>query len=355
MIKICSVSTATPPLRLTQKEALQFIRENFKVQPGTLKLYERVFGNESVETRYFSLENIEAVLEEDPDKINRRFEKQAIQLSALSLKKALFRAKIEAQELDFLAVSTCTGYVCPGLAAQLIEPCGLRHDLRYVEVVGMGCGSAIPAMEQCHNFLKANPNGTAASISTEICSAAMYSDDAPELVISNAIFADGSAATILTDKENRGQSLKGQSPIFLKNFASLTYPKWKEELRFTTQNGRLRNKLGVQVPTQAAQSVKEVVALLCKKSGIQRDAIQYWIAHTGGKRVLDEIQKSLSLPDLALAPSRKILKNYGNLSSPSVLYVLEEVLTSSSPKKGELSILVSFGAGFSAHACLLEF
>lgn len=346
MIKIQSLATAIPPICLNQRDSLKYILKNFQMRPATKKLYEKVFANESIETRHFALHHLDEVMEQNLDQINRRFEREAISLSAESLMKALRRAKLNPKNLDFLAVSTCTGYICPGIAAQLIERCRLRNDLHYVEVVGMGCGSAIPALEQCHNFLRANPKATAASVSTEICSAALYQGDAADLVISNAIFSDGSAAVVLKNSPG-GLAQVG-------HFVSMTYPQWKEDLRFTTENGRLKNQLSKDVPVEAARAVREVVKEICAESKRSMNSVQRWIFHTGGKKVLDEIQKTFDLPDAAMNSSRKILRKHGNLSSPSVLFVLEDVL-SSRCVKGEAGMMVSFGAGFSAHGCLLEF
>lgn len=349
MIKIAGVHTAVPTLSLTQEQSLEFILKNFKISPAFRKLYKKVLSNEGIAKRHFAFDRVEDVLEKDPDKINRRFEEKALNLSAQSLLGALAKAKIKPEELDFLAASTCTGYLCPGLSAQLIGKCNLRKDVRTVDVVGMGCGSALPAMEQCHNFLHAYPKAVAASVSTEICSSAIFVDDSPDLVISNGIFADGSGALVLKNMEE-----SGIAELCL--FHSLTYPEWKETLRFKIENGRLRNVLGKDVPHQAGESVEAVVNQCLVKMGLKKSDVAHWILHSGGSKVLDQIQKVLGLTDQQVFPSRQVLKNFGNISSPTVLYVLHEILkTSPSPQSGEIGLMIAFGAGFSAHGCVLRF
>ena len=318
------------------------------MKKSTQRLYEKVFANESILHRRFSLDKLEDSLEEDPDKISLRFEEKAVELSARSLQAALRELEMDPRELDYLAVSTCTGYLCPGLSTRLIEACGLRKDVRCLDVVGMGCGSAVPALEQAHNFIAAHPEKTAASVSTEICSAAMYNGDSPDLVISNAIFADGSAAAVLGNSKSAG------SPDF-HTFSSLTYPEWQESLRFRTEKGRLRNVLAKEVPEQVREAVMALIEKLLAEQGLKQDDIRHWIFHAGGEKVLDAVQGSLKLSDAQMRRSRDVLKNHGNLSSPTVLYGLKNLLLSDEAAPGDWGILTSYGAGFSAHACLVKF
>src|SRR5207247_3688008 len=140
----------------------------------------------------------------------------------------------------------------PGLSTRLIEACHLRKDLRCLDVVGMGCGSAIPSIEQAHNFLSVHPHKIAASVSTEICSAAIYSGDSPDLVISNAIFADGSAAVVLRNSSNAGVAS-------LPSFASHAYPDWKQALRFKSETGRLRNVISKYVLAVVENSIQLMI------------------------------------------------------------------------------------------------
>ncbi|MGQ0645525.1 MAG: type III polyketide synthase, partial [Elusimicrobiota bacterium] len=290
-------------------------------------------------------------LEPAPDRVNARFEKWGAALSARALAGALDGAGLAAEGLDFLAAATCTGYLCPGLSAYAAEAAGLRPDARLADLAGMGCGAALPALEQAYNFLQAHPDSSAAAVCTEICSAAVFSDDAADLVVSNALFADGSAAAVL---KAAPPGEKGGGPV-LRGFASLTVPAWRDTLRFRTEGGRLRNVLGREVPAQAAQALESVSADLLGRFGLARADVGRWILHPGGRKVLDAAQERLGLPPEALLSSRRVLERCGNMSSPSVLFVLKEEMESRPPRRGEWGLMASFGAGFSAHAALLEF
>jgi alkylresorcinol/alkylpyrone synthase len=333
---------------VNQQAALQFILRRFRMRPATRELYKKVFANASIARRRFSLDRLEEVLEENPDLINRRFEREAVDLSRQSLNAALRRAGISPRSLDFLAVSTCTGYVCPGISARLVESCGLRADIRYADLVGMGCGGALPALEQARNFTAAHPGALAAVVATEICSAAMFSDDAADLVVSNALFADGSAAALLRRDRRAGG-------LVVRDFASRTYPEWRNQLRFILEQGRLRNVLDREVPRHAGESVRETVESLLKKNEVSKQSVRQWALHPGGAKVLDAVQSGLALGDSAVRDSRAILREYGNLSSPSVLYVLERKLSRRRFRPGDFGVLAAFGAGFSVHSALVEF
>lgn len=355
-VRLISLGAAVPPLRLSQSDALIFCLENFPVKDSTKAFYRRVFQNPSVQNRHFALDRLEEVLETDHDKIIARFEQWSTRLGAEALEKALANAGIHSGELDFLAVTTCTGYICPGITSYLVEKLGLRPDLRSVDIVGMGCGAAIPALEQAHNFLSAHPEGTAAVVSVEICSAAMYSDDDADLVISNALFGDGAAAAIFKAAPNASNNPPGRSspsPI-IDSFYSITLPAWRDTLRFKTQNGHLRNVLGKNVPQQAAEAMEQLVSRILSEKRLTQADIGHWIFHAGGEKILDAIQRRLALGPDALRASRTVLRDFGNLSSPTVLFVLAEEMRRP-PTTGEWGLIASFGAGFSAHSALLRF
>ncbi len=348
--QIIGLGLANPKLKITQKEALAFIRNSCSLPKSALLLYAKICANPSIKTRTVALKNLAESLESDPDKVQARFEQNALELSARALKNALRRANVRAQELDFLAGGTCTGYMCPGIAAQLIDRAGLRKDIRYVEVVGMGCGSALPALEQAHNFILANPGSTAATVATEICTAAAAWEPKVDFIVSNAIFADGSAATVLKAGKRLGAPQ-------IRGFLSLTRPDWKDSLRFIHCQGRLQNRLAKDVPEKSGSLVKELTNRFLSSPMVgKKKKIRRWLLHSGGQKVLAAIARELVLSPAQLASAYWVLGRYGNMSSPSVLFCLNKEMQSKPyPEPGELGLLAAFGAGFAAHGCILEF
>jgi len=186
----------------------------------------------------------------------------------------------------------------------------------------------------------------AAVVSTEICSATFFSDDAPDLVVSNAIFADGSAAALL--------STRGRGAVII-DAASRVAPEWRDTLRFRTDGGHLRNVLGRNVPAQSAKATEGILQTLLKRQNLKRGDIGRWALHAGGAKVLEALEKEIGLAPEALAANRAVLRRFGNISSPTVLFVLAESLRRRPARPGEWGFMASFGAGFSAHGALLHF
>ncbi len=184
------------------------------------------------------------------------------------------------------------------------------------------------------------------SICVEVCTAAFFLDDDPGVLISACLFGDGAAAAVLSRTANGGRSVKWT------NSGSLLEPANRDLLRFEQKNGMLRNILAPQVPSVAAQHVGQVFDETLGRSGVSRSNIAGWILHPGGRDVLIAIRDKLGLSEHDVRWSEAILHEYGNVSSPSVLFVLERALNDSVPSG--LWWMSSFGAGFSCHGALLE-
>jgi predicted naringenin-chalcone synthase len=355
-VTIEGVGTSLPPFQLTHAQHLEFARQQGTLSEKTLATYARIMEHSEIETRGIALDDFTEMLETDHDRILARFERWGVTLSAQALERGLAAAYVRAEEVTYLAVTTCTGYLCPGLSSYVAERCGLPQDVIRVDIVGMGCGAAVPALEQACQHLAANPDGVAVVVSTEICSAAMYLGDEVELIVSNSIFGDGSAAAVLRGKRHNGVSVNGTAPHpRIRGFESLLVPEWRDGLRFRTEGGHLRNVLSREVPTRAGEACRTITDKLLARYSLDTAKVDHWVIHAGGKAVLDSIEWALKLPTNALASSRNVMRRCGNMSSPTVLFVLDETHREVRPKKGQRAVLSSFGAGFAAHAALLEY
>ena len=350
-ILLRGLGTATPPFYATQEEACEFLTAHCTLTPDQQDLYRRILLDGKIKGRYLGMDAMTDALETDPDRQLARFLKFGRSTAVAAARGAMAEAGVETDEIAGLIVNTCTGYLCPGLSSYIAEDIGLKTSIRCQDIMGMGCGAAIPNLEAAAGMLARSGEGPVLSVAVEICTATFFPSHEPELVVSNCIFGDGAAAAVLDlSREGRSDGLAK-----MVDFASGLFPEYRQDLRYRTEGGRLRNYLSKRVPVIGSRSVAEVASRLLARHGLSRDAIAWWAVHPGGTAVLAQVAKEMELADKALRFSYNVFENYGNMSSPSVLFVLREILDSGRPKPGEKGMLLSFGAGFSAFAAIIEF
>ena len=337
-----ALATAVPPRVLTQRQCWEIARESAALRRLSRRsqlILRSILTNDSgIATRHFAIGEIERVFDFSMDELNAAFRREAPRLAGAALQRALAQAGLEARQLDALFISTCTGYLCPGVTSYVAEQLGLRPDAILHDVVGLGCGAAIPMLRAGGSLLAERPDAIVACVAVEVCSAAFYLDDDEGVLVSACLFSDGAAATIW-----RGQP--GPAGLRCHGFRSLHRPDKRDLLRFEMRGGKLRNLLDRSVPAEAAAAVAQLRAA---ENGTPTAAV---LVHPGGRDVLEAV--GAGLPGQELAASHAVLRAHGNMSSPSVLFVLEEHLRTAPRPAGDLW-LVSFGAGFSAHACRLS-
>ncbi len=338
-----ALATAVPPARYTQAQCWDIVQRSDArarlARRSRLILHNILNGDHGIATRHFAMPDIERVFDRTPDELNAAFRTEAPRLAGRALTAALAQAGIEPAELDALLICTCTGYLCPGLTSYVAEQLGLRPNAILHDIVGLGCGAAIPSLRTASHLLAAHPRATVACVAVEVCSAAFFLDDDPGVIISACLFADGAATTVW-------RATPGPTGVRAFDFASLHLPEDRDKLRFEQRDGKLRNLLDRSVPELAARAVGR----LWHDRGPR--PVSRVVAHSGGRDVLEALAPVVA--PHSLDASAQVLRANGNMSSPSVLFALEETLKSGtpSPVAGDFW-LVSFGAGFSAHSCRL--
>ncbi|MEX1117195.1 MAG: 3-oxoacyl-[acyl-carrier-protein] synthase III C-terminal domain-containing protein [Terrimicrobiaceae bacterium] len=332
-----SISSAFPRHRMTQPEVWEMIRTSpamKKITRRGARILETVLlGNSGIETRHFAVEP-PRVFGLDAQGLNEAFETEAPRLASTALEKVMQAAKIPPHDLDALFLCTCTGYLCPGVTSHVAEITGLRPDVVLHDATGLGCGAAIPTLHAAHCYLAAHPEAVVATVAVEISSAAFFLCDDPGVAISACLFGDGASAAIW-------RSNGPPTAWTAKNFHSLHIPAEREKIRFVNEGGQLRNKLDKSVPGVASEAVRT----LYQKTAKDQDQI---LAHSGGRDVIEALEAAL--PGFTLEETREVMKNYGNMSSPSVMVALETRLNKGLPTDTDLW-LTAFGAGFAAYSC----
>lgn len=300
-----------------------------------------------IEARFLAVDSLDEVFAIDPDTLHRRFAEHAPRLASAAGAAALERAGLAAEEMDAVIVSTCTGFLCPGLSGYLTERLSLRRNAPGYDLVGQGCAGALPNWQLARALLESGECEHVLSVCVEVCSAAMYLDDDPGVLVSACLFGDGAGAAVLSRRRPaRGRTIQWH------HSGSLIDPPEREALRFQQRGGLLRNVLTPAVPRLAAERAQEVLKSTLHRAQLTPADVSGWIFHAGGRDVLLAIQQDFGLTPAALHYSSSTLKDYGNLSSAFVYFVLQAALADQAP--GGWWWMSSFGAGFSCHGALLS-
>lgn len=348
---LAGVGTAAPDRRYTQHESWEAARDSGLLQmlkPRSRLLIEKVLtGDNGIEARHLSLNSIADAFAMDPDTLHARFVQHAPALASRAARRALHHAGIEPRSVDALLVSTCTGYLCPGLTSYVSETLGLRTDALLLDLVGQGCGAALPNLRAAQALIQSGQARYTLTACVEVSSAAMYLDDDPGVLISACLFGDGAAAVV-------GSSVPGpqQRQVRCHEVTTVLDPGARDTLRFEHCGGLLRNHLTRDVPIRAAQHAATLVRRSLSERALTQASIRAWLMHPGGRDVLLALRKVLGLSGQDLAWSADILREYGNMSSASVLFVLASAWANQAPAGWWW--MSSFGAGFSCHGALLE-
>jgi predicted naringenin-chalcone synthase len=342
---IRSIATANPPLHITQAEAFASIESLFDLAPEERELYRRLLLEGTIQGRYVGMHDLREIADDDRDRAHERFLEFGRATAVEAATETLRAARVNPADICALVTNTCTGYLCPGMSSYLVEDLGLSESTRVFDLMGMGCGGALPNLDCAVGALR--HGGPVLSVSFEVCSATLMMGNSPDLIVSNSIFGDGAAAVLL-DREGPGL-------LRIIDFESGIAPKHREALRYRWEEGRLRNVLNRRVPAIGAREIHKVAMRLLHRNGLDVDHIKHWAVHAGGTVVLDRVAEVFGLEEEHLAASREIFCEYGNMSSPSVLFSLRRIIDTQNPQPGDVGILLSFGAGFTAFAALIAF
>ena len=348
---ILSVGTAHPPNRYTKAECLLAFEQSawFARLDNRSHLIARsvLQRDNGIASRRLAVDSLDEVFQIDPNTLARRFLKHAPALATQAATRALAQAGVDAAQIDGVVVSTCTGSLCPGLSGYVAEGLGLRADVQAFDLVGQGCAAALPNLQLGQALLASGRSHHVLSVCVEVSSAALYLDDDPGVLISACLFGDGAGAAVLSS-----QSAADGRCIAWHDSASLLVPAQRDALKFEQRDGMLRNVLTRAVPVLAAEHAQQVLATVLARAGLQPSDVSAWIMHAGGRDVLQALARRLELPADALHHSAAMLREYGNLSSAFVYFVLQAALAADAP--GGWWWLSSFGAGFSCHGALLR-
>jgi len=312
-------------------------------------LLARLHRNVTVEGRHLALPPEKYYELPTWGKANDVWIQVAQELGEQALCRALHHAGIDAKQLGALIFVSVTGISSPSIDAILINRMKLPVNIRRVPVFGLGCVAGAAGIARAADYVKAYPGQAAALVSVELCSLTIQRDDLSVAnLISSGLFADGSAAVIVT-----GSEMESTGPEILAT-RSIFYPQTEEMMGWKITEKGFRITLSPEVPVLIRENLGHDMDAFLADQGLKRADIKSWVLHTGGPKVLEATAEALDLHNGQLDASWDCLKKVGNLSSASVLVVLEDVMRNRRPEPGTLGILAAMGPGFCSELLLLR-
>jgi alkylresorcinol/alkylpyrone synthase len=348
MTRIMAVRSAFPAYRYPQAEFTLKTAELCGLGPDQRAFLERLHGNAGVDTRhavlplpdYSGLGGIESA--------NDRYIEEAADLGEEALRGALVMAGLTAHDLDLLIVTSVTGVAVPSLDARLIPRLGLRPDVKRLPIFGLGCVAGAAALGRLHDYLLGWPDHRAALLAVELCTLHWRTTQVTTAhLVASGLFGDGAAALVAAG----GRAGGGVRVIASR---SEVYPDSGELLGWQLGSDSFRILLTAELADVVERRLGGSVTSFLAEHGLTVEEISTWVCHPGGPKVIDAIQRSLKLPDSAVEMSRRSLAEVGNLSSASVLHILEQTIGTRPPPPGSVGLMIGLGPGVSAELVLLK-
>ncbi|MCX2474753.1 type III polyketide synthase [Pedobacter sp. MC2016-05] len=307
----------------------------------------KIFEGAAVDRRYSFMSPEEVFSDLSFEERNDIYVREGIKLGSQCIKNALEKAAWQPEDLDYIITVSCTGIMIPSLDAYLINNLKLRQDIVRLPVTEMGCAAGVSGMIYAKNFLKSNPGKRAAVVAVESpTSTFLLNDFSMANIVSAAIFGDGAACVLLSSNEN------DEGPKILAEEMYHFYDA-EEMMGFKLTNSGLQMVLDIEVPETIAAHFPEIIHPFLAKNNLEIKDIDHLIFHPGGKKIIQVVEALFSELGKNINETKEVLRLYGNMSSATVLYVLERYLDKQ-PAAGENGIMLSFGPGFSAQRILLQ-
>ncbi len=347
-VKLITAVKELPQYSGTHDEIVPFVDAWLTGQEDRFaKKVKKIFEGAAVDKRYSVMNPAEVFTATSFEEKNNIYVREAIDLGEKVLRKALLQSQWHPQSLDYIITVSCTGIMIPSLDAYLINRMRLRQDIVRLPVTEMGCAAGVSGIIYASNFLKANPGKRAAIIAVEMPTATFQLDDfSMPNIISAAIFGDGAACCLLSSHE------EDEGPEVIDGRMYHFYDA-EHMMGFKLTNGGLQMVLDITVPDTIAAHFQNILIPFLEKNGVELADIEHLIFHPGGKKIINTVEELFSSLGKNINETKEILRRYGNMSSATILYVLEKVMEKK-PDKGEKGLMLSFGPGFSAQQVLLQ-
>lgn len=350
--RILNITTDVPSYKYSQKEIFESFSKTFQNN----EKYKNIFLNSGISSRYTVLENPANYFysrKRSTRDRNEIYQKHAYELCAKSIERCLDETGTSPQEIDDLIVVSCTGVNIPGLDILMAKKFGMRADLQRTSILFMGCYAAFPALRKSLEYTNFKPGSKCLIVCIELCSLHFQYNETIENVVSSSIFADGCAVALIEATDKSDVPSGNKMPAIIDSFVHTQYDT-TEHMAFILTDEGFQMNLSAYVPDILKVNAENFIAELLERNGLKKENIDYWLIHPGGIKIVNYLQQSLGLSEEQVKYSKKVLNDYGNMSSATVLFVLKELLNDNISKPGDNAVMMAFGPGLTMEAILLK-
>jgi alkylresorcinol/alkylpyrone synthase len=354
--RISGVGTALPDNYVAQEEITGALRQLWMRRYGDVSRFDRLQSALGIRGRYLALPMRDYYPLDSFAKGNDAWLRIAPELAEAASRTALERARLEPRDIDHVFFVTVTGIATPTIDVALSNRLGMRRDLKRTPIFGLGCGAGAAGLARTADYVRGFSRETAMLVSVELCSLTLQRDDLSAAnIIASGLFGDGAAAVVVSGADRPARPDRVDRAI-LRVLAtrSILFPDSQRIIGWDLVDGGFKIVLSPRLTELVRSNITREVDDFLAASDLHRADIAHWIAHTGGPKVLRILEDELQLPDHALARSWRSLKETGNLSSASVLFMLEDIIKSEDAKPGDYGVMIAMGPGFSVELVLFE-
>jgi predicted naringenin-chalcone synthase len=358
-----AIATANPPYKLTQSEAADFMLKTESLSTSIKNRIPSIYANSGIDYRYSCIpdyggdrQNFELYphnwqLTPTPTTFNRnqKYAAYAPKIAQMAAQEAIAQANLTAQEITHLIVVSCTGFSAPGIDIHLIKNLGMSKMIARTMIGFMGCYAAFNGLSTAHAICQSDRQAKVLLVCVELCSLHFQVADTLENTIINAIFSDGAAAAILTSSS----SMEAKGKLAYIDGASLLIENTEEMMNWTIGDTGFLMGLSSKVPDVVVGSLPNYLQNFLNKHHLLQKDLDFWAIHPGGRKIIEKIQLVCELSDRQIADSYDILRRYGNMSSPTILFILKQILENKSAQINN-GIALAFGPGLSIEGCLFQ-
>ncbi len=331
-----AIATANPNFKLSQAEAAQFMTRVDGLPKGLRRRIPSLYDSSAIEYRYSCIEdygrnpedfqfypqNSSLLPAPSTADRNRAYAKYATPLALNAAQNALTQSPYQPQEITHLLFISCTGFISPGVEIELIQQLGLSTRIARTSIGFMGCHGALNGLKMAHDICQAHLRSKVLMVCVELCTLHFQIEDSIESVVTNALFSDGSAAVILSSDPPSSS----RKALLYCGGESLILPDSQDLMNWTIGDTGFLMGLSPQVPDRIGAGILGYVDQVLGEQGLSQSQIDFWAIHPGGIEIVRQVQSALNLPVSKLQESYDVLRDYGNMSSPTILFILKRIL-----------------------------